>query len=165
MWEQFLIKQAHPLYGWLRLFLGLCLPSAIYTHSILWLFLFIGLSIFLVFVSRPFEDHQKLDFFYHAIRGSYLEFKGHEIFLNPVLLILLGSTPMKILFSMLYTGVFVGGVYFLWTGDLIMGSILYYGCLSLKMYILSEYANISKNVLESSEWDALFVAATEIEDE
>lgn len=154
MFWKLMIMQIKPGILWFRIYLGLCLPAVIYLQNTNWIIALVVLLLVTALLPRP-KVLANLDFTYHMVRGLFLEMSGEAKHNSKLAHLLYGSIAMKTISMLIIIGLFGYSIYLLWTQNLLMGSLLFYGVLSHQMCMLSQFSNISKSVLANNKWDIL----------
>lgn len=151
MFWNLMLMQVRPWILWLRVYLAICLPTVIYLQNMTGIIVLSVLVVGSALLPRP-SVISRVDFSYHMVRGMYLELMGEAKLHSPLTRFLIGSMIMKVIVYLVFMGLFIYSIYLLWNQQLMLGSFLYYGLVALKMCLLSELANVSKNVATNSKW-------------
>ena len=161
MYWKYLIKQINPWNTWTRIFLVLCLPSAIYLQNTKIIIILMVLLLLLALVFPVMKNKIEIEFLYHAMRGHFLELKGVIPHNSVIWRVLMGSIIMKIITSTITLVLIVASLYLLWNGDLFWGSAIFYAIVALQLCLLSEWSNLSKMTPLNQEWDEIYQSTIE----
>ena len=156
MYWKYLIKQINPWNTWTRIFLVLCLPSAIYLQNMRIIIILMLVLLLLALVFPVMRNKIEIEYLYHAMRGHFLELKGVIPHDSMVWRILMGGLVMKIITSTITLVLILASLYLLWNGNLFWGSAIFYAIVALQLCLVSEWSNLSKMTPSNQEWDDIY---------
>ena len=161
MYWKYLIKQINPWNTWTRIFLVLCLPSAIYLQNMRIIIILMLVLLLLALIFPVMKNKIEIEYLYHAMRGHFLELKGVIPHDSMIWRILMGSIVMKIITSTITLVLILASLYLLWNGNLFWGSAIFYAIVALQLCLLSEWSNLSKLTPSNQEWDEIYQSTIE----
>lgn len=146
---------SNPVNNWIKIFLGLIFPVAIYTRSLFLISLIIIIFLVLSFYLSPVTEGMKIDFMYQAVRGFYLLSKKEIPYYSEIGKKYLSYFWVVMMYYIISLILFIISLILLWDQYLLWGSVLYFSLLAIKLIFLTECANASRMVMSDTSWEEL----------